>query len=198
MQVPASNLFPNRFHRLVGNCGTEVDEELSLPIFRSSRPKRLSRPMEFHRRPLAEPSVRLSPHSAPIRQTRRPYRFANGRRDPTAPYGTVCLSHASRSSCFQLFRSCNRLTRPLCSSPITGPSSLVRVGPPQCSASVLSSRGFGRLHFSLHIGATGSCSSVQSPASGSRPLYAGRHPPSHQAPRGFIPDEIHASGFDDA
>src|SRR5215831_11380405 len=32
----------------------------------------------------------------------------------------VCLSHASRSSCFQLFRSCDRLTRPLCSSPITG------------------------------------------------------------------------------
>src|SRR5215471_6329047 len=31
-------------------------------------------------------------------------------------YGTVCLLHASRSSCFQLFRSCNRLTRPLCSS----------------------------------------------------------------------------------
>src|SRR5215469_6020296 len=32
----------------------------------------------------------------------------------------VCLSHASRSSCFQLFRSCDRLIRPLCSSPITG------------------------------------------------------------------------------
>src|SRR5215472_11173129 len=32
----------------------------------------------------------------------------------------VCLSHASRSSCFQLFRSCDRLTRPLRSSPITG------------------------------------------------------------------------------
>ena len=46
---------------------------------------RLSRPMEFHHRPLAEPSVRLSPHSAPIRQTRRPYRFASGQRDPTAP-----------------------------------------------------------------------------------------------------------------
>ena len=46
---------------------------------------RLSRPMEFHHRPLAEPSVRLSPHSAPIRQTRRPYRFANGRREPTVP-----------------------------------------------------------------------------------------------------------------
>src|SRR5437879_5546660 len=143
--------------------------------------------MEFHHRPLAEPSVRLSPHSAPIRQTRRAY----------FRYGTACLLHASRSSCLQLFRSCNRLIRPLCSSPITGPSSLIRVGPPQCSASVLSPPGFGRLGFSLHIGATGSCSSVQSPASVSRPLYAGRHPPSHQAPRGFIPVELHASGFDD-
>jgi hypothetical protein len=34
---------------------------------------------------------------------------------------TVCLSHVSRSSCFQLFRSCNYLTRPLCSSPVTEP-----------------------------------------------------------------------------
>ena len=150
----------------------------------SQRTEWVSRPRESHPEPLAEPSVRLSPHSAPIRQTPRPYR-------------SVCWSHASRSSCFQLFRSCNRLTRPLCSSSITEPSSLVRVGPPQCSASVLSPRGFSRLCFSLHIGATGSCSSVQSPASESRPLYAGRHPPSHQAPCGFIPDEIHASGFDD-
>src|SRR5258708_19892567 len=51
------------------------------------------------------------------------------------------------------FAKCDRLTRPLCSSPITGPSSLIRVVPPQCSASVLSPRGFGRLGFSLNIGA---------------------------------------------
>src|ERR1700738_4394241 len=35
----------------------------------------------------------------------------------------------------------DHLTRPLCSSPITGPSSLLRVGPPQSPASVLSPRG---------------------------------------------------------
>src|SRR5215471_6975851 len=64
----------------------------------------------------------------------------------------ACLSHASRSSCFQLFRSCDRLTRPLCSSPITRPSLLLRVGPPQCSASVLLPRSFGCLDFSLNIG----------------------------------------------
>jgi len=34
---------------------------------------RVSRPAEFHHQPLAEPSVRLSPHSAPIRQTCRSY-----------------------------------------------------------------------------------------------------------------------------
>src|SRR6516164_8730856 len=55
------------------------------------------------------------------------------------------------SSCFQLFRSYDRLTRPLCSSTITAPSSLLLVGPPQCSASVLSPRGFRRLCFSLAI-----------------------------------------------
>src|SRR6202049_3022686 len=64
-----------------------------------------------------------------------------------------CLSYVSASSCFQLFRPYDRLTRSLRSSPITGPSSLLRIGPPQCSASVLSPRGFRRLCFSLAIGA---------------------------------------------
>src|SRR6266699_6809728 len=41
------------------------------------------------------------------------------------------------------------------------PSSLLRVGPPQCSASVRSPRGFRRLGFSLRIRATGSCSSTR-------------------------------------
>src|SRR5271169_3881189 len=41
---------------------------------------RVSRPTELHRQPLAEPSVRLSPHSAPIRQTCRSSRSASARR----------------------------------------------------------------------------------------------------------------------
>jgi hypothetical protein len=45
---------------------------------------------------------------------------------------------------------------------------------------------------------TGSCSSAQKPASNSRPLYAGRRLPSHQAPDRLVPEGIHASGFDDA
>jgi hypothetical protein len=51
--------------------------------------------------------------------------------------------------------------------------------------------------FSLGIEATGSCSSAQQPASGSRPLYAGRRLPSHQAPDRLIPEGSRASGFDD-
>ena len=45
---------------------------------------------------------------------------------------------------------------------------------------------------------TGSRSSAQKPASVSRPLYAGRRLPSHQAPDRLVPEGIHASGFDDA
>ena len=50
---------------------------------------RLSRPAEFHHRPLAEPNVKLSPHSAPIKQTRQSYRFANVQRDPRIPSQAV-------------------------------------------------------------------------------------------------------------
>jgi hypothetical protein len=77
------------------------------------------------------------------------------------------------------------------------PSSLIRIGPSQCSASVLSPYGLLRLSFSLGIGATGSCSSAATPASASRPLNAGRRSPSHQAPGEPIPEGRHTSGFDD-
>jgi len=118
---------------------------------------RVSRPAELHHRPLAEPSVRLSPHSAPIRQTYRSYGLSVARIEVL----------------------------------------LLRVGPPQCSASVRSPRGCGRLGFSLRIRATGSCSSAQQPASASRPLYAVRRPLGHQAHHGLVPDGIYAPGFDD-
>ena len=147
--------------------------------------RRESRPGDLHPEPLAEPDVNLSAHPAPIRQTRRSdiERF-------------VCRMHRVHpvSSCFAI---CDRLTRPLCSSSITEPSLLLRVGPSQFSASVLWPCGFGRLGFSLNIGATGSCSSVPTPASASRPLYAGRHLLGHQARSRFIPGEHYAPGFDD-
>ena len=44
---------------------------------------------------------------------------------------------------------------------------------------------------------TGSCSSTRKPASDSRPLYAGRRLPSHQAPGRLVPEGIRAPGFDD-
>src|SRR5215469_15420600 len=61
----------------------------------------------------------------------------------------VCCTQGS--SCRQLPQECNHLARSLRSSPITGPSSLLRIGPSQCSASVLSPHGFRRLCFSLAI-----------------------------------------------
>jgi hypothetical protein len=116
----------------------------------------------------------------------------------TTPFVTgrsVCCTHGS--SCRQLPQECNDLTRSLCSSSITEPSSLLRIGPPQCFASVLSPHGFHHLCFSLGIEATGSCSSAKKPASDSRPLHAGRRPPSHQAPDRLIPEGPYAPGFDD-
>ena len=77
------------------------------------------------------------------------------------------------------------------------PSSLLQVGPSQCSASVRSPRGFYHLCFSLHIGTTGSRSSAREPGSASRLLYAGRRLPSNQVSDRLIPQEIHARGFDD-
>ena len=46
---------------------------------------RASRPAEFHRQPLSEPSVKLSPHWAPIRRTSRSYRVSSVRRSPGTP-----------------------------------------------------------------------------------------------------------------
>jgi hypothetical protein len=76
------------------------------------------------------------------------------------------------------------------------PSSLLQGGPSQCSASVVSPRGLCRLCFSLGIGTTGSRSSAREPGSESRPLYAGRRPPNHQAPGELVPGDGNAPGFD--
>ncbi len=87
------------------------------------------------------------------------------------------------------------------------PSSLVRAGPPQTLASVLSPHGFRHLYFSLKRTFTasgkrslshpspGSRSSAQEPGSGSRPLYAGRRAPSNQVSGALIPEGFAAPGF---
>ena len=143
----------------------------------------MSRPAGLHRRPLAEPDVNLSAHPAPIKQPRQ----SNG--VSVARIEVLLLPVAS-------------VMRPLDPTPSLQlhyePSSLIRVGPPQCSASVRSPRGCRRLGFSLNIRATGSCSSARQPASASRPLYTGRRPLSHQASSGLVPGEPHAPGFDDS
>ena len=58
------------------NVAVQTNVNLDL----SNLAERVSRPAELHHRPLAEPSVRLSPHSAPIRQTFRSYRSASVQR----------------------------------------------------------------------------------------------------------------------
>jgi hypothetical protein len=50
------------------------------PVFEDAR-LQVSRPAGLHRQPLVEPSVTLSRHWAPIRQTRRSFRCASVRRD---------------------------------------------------------------------------------------------------------------------
>src|SRR5580700_5871604 len=60
MQVPASNLCPDGFHRLVGNCRAEVDEVLPEPILRSPRPKRVAQKIEFLIRIRPSPVVILT------------------------------------------------------------------------------------------------------------------------------------------
>ena len=97
------------------------------------------------------------------------------------------------SSCFAEH---DHLTRPLCSSPITGPSMLLRVDPSQSPASVLSPRGFRRLCFSLAIRGWFLQFRAKAYVRLTPPL---RRSPSAQSsgPR-WVPEEIHAPGFDDA
>src|SRR5215471_13428329 len=70
-----SHLFLDACHCFLRRAGPQIPMAILLVAMRTER---MSRPGESHPGPLAEPSVKLSPHSAPIRQTRRPYRFANG------------------------------------------------------------------------------------------------------------------------
>src|SRR5208337_4153247 len=93
------------------------------------------------------------------------------------------------------FKRYDHLIRPLRSSPITAPSSLLRVSPPQLPASVLSPCGGVPLVLLPWHQQAGSCSSTQKPASDSRPLYADRHLSRNQAPDRLIPRGGYAPGF---
>src|SRR5260370_38128690 len=60
MQIPPSNLRPNRLHRLVRDCWTEVDEELSLAILRSPGPKCIAEKIELFVRICPSPVLILA------------------------------------------------------------------------------------------------------------------------------------------
>src|SRR5664280_1145932 len=65
MQIPAANLRPNRFHRLVGYGWTEVDEVLPEPILRSPRPKRVAQKIELLVRITDQPNIAESDSVVP-------------------------------------------------------------------------------------------------------------------------------------
>src|SRR5664279_41874 len=69
---------------------------------------------------------------------------------------------------------------------ITRTSTLIRIGPPPCPASVLSFLWFPPLEFLPYHRNDRFPRSTQEPESGSRYLYAGCRPSSKQVPLGFI------------
>ena len=158
--------------------------EMVALIFKRVEGLVVSRPEELHPRPLSERCGNLSIHTAPIKQTHLPFLVC----------GFAVLIR------FLLF-PVERRIQPLDPTPLLWPhyrpSTLLRVGPSQCSASVRSPRGFYHLCFSLHIGTTGSRSSAREPGSASRLLYAGRRLPSNQVSGRLIPGDGNAPGFDD-
>ena len=89
-----------------------------------------------------------------------------------------------------------RVARPLRSSRITQPSSLLRIVPPLCLASVLWSSWGHHLDFSLGIEATGSQVPCTSLNSDSRRLNAGCRAGSKQVSSALIPGQHLLPGFD--
>jgi len=170
----------------------------------------VSRRGESHPPALAEPGVNLSAHRAPIVQLsgRTPQRqWANspGWRLATARMNwralvlwrrlRLRLAHPAPPTSPRLAAKQARTTLPLRSSSITEPSSLLRVGPPLCPASLLSPSQICCLGFSLQttgrrpkplhwpgrpIGATGSRVPHESPDHARATIHAG-HPPGQSA-----------------
>src|SRR6516225_3421685 len=105
---------------------------------------------------------------------------------PPALESQTALLYSRGSSHCWLASFQSRTTQPLRSSPITGPSTLLRVAPPLCPASVLFA-GTARLDFSLGIGATGSHVPRKSQMQSHAALHAGCHPNGNQASSGLLP-----------
>ena len=73
-------------HSLLGRNGTQIGASR---LRRVATSERESSPGELHSEALAEPSVKLSPHSAPIRQTHQSYQDSSARKDPLVPLRAV-------------------------------------------------------------------------------------------------------------
>ena len=88
------------------------------------------------------------------------------------------------------------MIQPLRSISITETSTLLRVGPPPCSASVLSPSWVLHFEFLPYHRNDRFPRSTQEPGSGSRHLYAGRHPGSKQVLPWTYPGVVYGSSFD--
>ena len=139
----------------------------------------MSSARESHPHALAKRYVNLSIHTASIRQTLLFCHFRH-----------LLLAKG------QLGVKFDCLILSLRSTAITAASSLLQTGPPQCSASVLSSSWGFHLDFSVSIRTTGSRSSTEKPELDSRHLNAGHHLLRTQVPSRLFPMIGIAIGFD--
>lgn len=130
----------------------------------------VSRPQEFHPRPLAEPDVSLSTHPAPILQPLAHIPASSARKPPetsaqvarelaepdvctcaSASWNVVRLAHWATLLPFARLMSHHAgMTQPLRSATITAASSLLRAAPPLGGASRLSASPFELVPFALH------------------------------------------------
>ena len=144
----------------------------------------VSSPGEFHPQALSEPYVSLSTHTAPSAQP--PHQA----RRPRPRLGILPLKHFAPSGCPDPARAEPPVH--LRSSPITGPSSLLRAPLPLCPASVLRHLWCPPLApLPLHRDDRFSRSSPE-PDPASRRLYAGRRVGTkqvtpHPCPRAITP-----------
>jgi hypothetical protein len=110
------------------------------------------------------------------------------------------FASSTGSSRFQLARGQGRTTQPLRSSPITGPSSLLRAAPPLRPASVLSPSRLEPLaacpFTSSDVTQHRFSRSVRKPGRASRRLYAGCRSSSIRASPELIPEEGSPPGSD--
>src|SRR5215467_12337641 len=136
-----------------------------------------SRPEEFHLRALPEPCMTLSSHTAP----------------DVRPLPLNGFASSTGSSCFQLASGQGRTTQPLRSSPITGPSTLLRAAPPLRPAWVLSPSRLEPLaacpFTSSDVTKHRFSRSTRKPGRASRRLHAGCRSGSIRASPELIPEE---------